>query len=802
MNSWIQDLRFGLRMLTKTPGFTIVALSTLAFGIAANSVIFSLVDGVLVRQLDHPKPERLMMVNSAEGRSFSPANFLDLRRDVKSFQAVAGFAGFSTNLTGVDEPVRLRGLSTCGEFFRVLGASPAVGRTYGLQDEGQGRMTVLSHELWQRQFAGDSGIVGRTITLDGESVPVLGIMPAGFRFGSSRDLWILGRYGIPDDLSDLGQGVLELRDFNYFRVLGRLAEGVSQERAQGEVDGFSERLAALYPDVLALRGTRLVPLLESQVGSVRPTLLTLQAAVFLVLLIACVNVANLLLARATGRRREMAVRAALGAGRLRLLRQTFVESQLLCLVGAGAGLLLATWGLDLLLRFAPSDVPRLHEVGLDSRSVVFALALSLLTGTMFSLLPAISQRLGSVAAGARSTESTGLRRLRNALVVAQVALALVLLVGAGLLLRSFSRLQQVDPGFVADGAFASGMNLPKAKYPQDEDLIHFYSQAMEEIRALPQISEAGAISIVPLTGSIMRLALFLEDEPVPDPENTRGAIYQTVSPGYFRTMRLPLHRGREFSERDRLGAPEVAVVNESFAARSWPDGEALGKRLTFDDPEGEEVTWFTVVGVVGDIHHRALDRDPGPQVYTSFLQAPTRFMSFMVRGQGSVESIRSALHSALATIDSNLPRSQVKRLPEVVDDASADAEFRALVITLFATVALGLAALGIFGVMAYSVSQRTRELGIRIALGAGPAGVLKLVLSQGVRLVLLGLAIGLATALALGSTLEGLLFEIRPTDPPTLTLVPVLLALIGIAACYLPARRALAVEPMSALRQE
>ena len=802
MNSWIQDLRFGLRILTKSPGFTAVAVLTLALSIAANGVIFSLVDGVLIRSLDFPEPDRLMTVRSAEDRSFSPANFLDLQQDVGSFEAVAGFAGYSTSLTGEGEAVGIRALSTSGDFFRVLGSRPAVGRAYTRQDEGQGRMAVLSHELWQRQFAGDPAIVGKDITLGGEAVPVLGIMPEGFRFGARRDLFMLGRHGIPDDLSNLGKAALELRDFNYFLVMGRLRGDISRQQAEGEVAAFGERLSALYPDVGALKGLHLVSLQEAQVGRVRPTLLTLQGAVLLVLLIACVNVANLLLARATSRRQEMAVRAALGAGRLRLLRQTFVESQLLCLGGVALGLLLATWGLDLLLQFAPANIPRINEVGLDGRSVIFALILSLVTGTIFGLLPALSQRLGAVLGAARSTESPALRRLRSSLVIGQVALALVLLIGAGLLLRSFSRLQQVDPGFVADGVFAASLMLPSAKYREDAEIARFYSEALDEIRALPQVTQAGAVSMVPLRGSVMSLSIFIEHEPVPEPGTGATAIYQTVSPGYFQTVRLPLLRGRAFRKEDRPGVPDVAVVSESFARRHWPQDDPLGKRFTLNDLDDPELVWLTVVGLVADIHHVALDRDPGPQIYTSYLQNPTPFMSFMVRTSTPLETTRRSLHSALRSLDPSLPGPKVKPLAQVVDDASGDAEFRALVITIFAAVALALAALGIFGVMAYSVSQRTRELGIRMALGAGPAGVLKLVLGQGIRLILWGLGLGWIAALALGSSLRGLLFEIQPTDPPTLTLVPILLALIGLAACYLPARRALAVEPTFALRQE
>ncbi|MCB1032429.1 MAG: ABC transporter permease [Acidobacteria bacterium] len=802
MSGFMQDLRFGLRMLAKTPGFTAVAVLTLAFGIAANSVIFSLVDGVLVRRLDYPEPEELMMIRAGEMPSFSPATFLDLQRDLHSFEAIAGFAGLSINLTGAGEPVELRALTTSGGFFTALGTQPFLGRAYGRDDEAGGRAAVLSHELWQRQFAGDPEVVGGAITLDGESVPVLGVMPAGFRFGRARDLWLLGRYGFPDDFSDLGAQAAELRDFNYFRVFGRLAPGVTRPAADGELEAMSKRLSALFPEIAAVRDFRTESVQDALVGDVRPTLLTLQAAVFLVLLIACVNVANLLLARATGRRQEMAVRAAMGAGRLRLLRQSFLESQLLCGLGAALGLLLAIWGLDLLLQLAPENLPRIEEVSLDSRSVAFALALSFATGTVFGLLPALSRRLGVGVTSTRTTESVGLRRLRSSLVIAQVALALVLLVGAGLLLRSFSRLQRVDPGFVADGVFATSMKLPQAEYPEDADLSRFYSRALEEIRSLPQVSEAGAVSMVPLSGSLIDLAVVIEGQPPPEDGEDSSAVYQTISPSYLRTVRLPLLSGRDFGPEDRVGALDVALVSQSFARRHWPDGEALGRRFTFNDRDDEEIQWFTVVGVVADVHHIALDRDPGPQVYTCYLQAPSRFMSFMLRASGSEESVRRAVVSAIGSLDASLPAPRFRTLPEVVDGASDDAEFRALVLGSFAAMALALAALGIFGVMAYSVSQRTRELGIRMALGAGPGGVLRLVLIQGVRLIALGLGLGLAAALALGSSLQGLLFQIQPTDPPTFTFVPLLLALIGLAACYLPARRALAVEPTKALRQE
>ena len=804
MDTLWKDIRFGLRTLAKSPGTTLAALLALALGIGANSAIFSVVDGVLLKPLPYPAPDRLVVLmakNPTAGFprfSVSLPDFEDWRRQSRSFQGMVAYAGKRFNLTGGDHPEALRGAGVSADFFHTLELEPALGRGFRPEEDRPGgeRVAILSDGLWRRRFGADPGIVGRTLMLDGVSRIVVGVAPPGAGLPLRGEIWV-------PLAADPAQ---ESRGAHHLTVLGRLKPGVSLGRARTEMAQVAARLERQYPDSNSGWGSVILPLGDFAVEDVRSSLLILLVFVSFVLLIACADVANLLLARVAAREREIALRAALGASRVRLVRQMLTETLVLFLAGGLLGLLLAGWGTRALIALDPDVIPRGQEVHLDGRVLLFTLAVSLGTGLLFGLIPALTgagRRLAdSLKEGGRGMAG-GLRgrRIRDVLVLAQVALTLVLLLGAGLLIQSFARLQAVDPGFRPEGAVAAQLALPEAKYHQEERQIAFYRALLERVRALPGVEQAGLIYPLPLGDSDLVFAFFVEGRPAPPPNAVPTANARTASPGAFQALGIPLRRGRLFDDRDNAAGMPVVVVNETMAARVWPGENPLGKRLTFDDPKDPKRRWSTVVGVVGDVHHEALGKEAGSEVYLSQFQQPIPYAALVVRGRGDPARLAAPIRGAVKSLDPDLPVDKVTTLRDVVAASLAQSRFKAVLLALFAGLALVLAVVGVYGVVSYSAAQRTHEIGVRLALGASRDHVLLLVVRQGMRWVLIGLALGLAGAWYASRLLAGEIYGLSVTDPLTFLTVPLALGLVALAANYFPARRATQVDPLVALRR-
>jgi putative ABC transport system permease protein len=796
MDTLLQDLRYALRALRRSPGFTVAAVLTLALGIGANSAIFSLVHGVLLRGLPYPESARLMTVwghYPATGRSsVSLPDWRDWRDGNRTFAELAARYGRTLNLAGQGDPEQVASDMVSTNFFRTLGVAPALGRGF-LEEEGRtgaADVAVLSHRLWQRRFAGDPGVVGRAVSLNGRPYAVVGVAPAGFRFMRDVDVWT----PLPVDEPNAP------RRAEFLTVVGRLKPGVTQAQAKADMDLVAGRLARAYPETNAgWTALEVLPLKEYLVGDVRRALVLFSAAVALVLLIACANVANLLLARASGRAREIAVRLALGAGRGRLVRQLLTESALLALLGGAAGLLLAVWAVEALQAAAGRLVPRLDEVRIDGVVVLFSLALSVATGLLFGLAPALRLSGGSLSAtlrdGTRSAGSGRLARFRNGLVLGEVALAVVLLVGAGLLLQSFARLTRVDLGFRPEGVLTYGVVLPSAAYGEDPQLLAVYERILERTRAVPGVRDAALASDLPMGGASY-LAFDIEGR-TPVPEAQEDLQPFAVTPGWFRTLGIPLRRGRLLEPRDAAGAPFVAVVNEELARRYFPGTDPIGRRISLDGTR-----WLTIVGVVGDVAQEGVTAAPYPQLYQALAQFPRRTVAAAIRAEGEPMALAGATRRALAAAAPGVPPRDVRTLEERAGDTIAMPRVSAVVLALFAAVALALAAIGLYGVLAYTVVQRHREIGIRLALGAAGGEVLRLILWQGMRPALAGIAVGLLGALAATRLMRSLLYGVGATDPLTFAAVPLFLCTVALAAIWIPARRAAHVDPMIALREE
>ncbi|MCA1591406.1 MAG: ABC transporter permease [Acidobacteria bacterium] len=806
MGTFLQDLRYALRVLAKNPGFTAIAVVALALGIGANTAIFSVINTVLLRPLPFDSPERLVKVwgtNQKRGVSKYPVsypNFTDWRDQNGVFEHVAAYSDAGAILTGHDAPEQLNGIVASADFFEVLGAKPAIGRGFTTQDEqGDTHVIVLSDGVWRSRFAADPGIVGQQVMLDGQATTVIGIMPAAFSFppdtATAPVFWSL--------LNPKEEGNAE-RGANYLLVIGRLKPGIAREQAQAEMSTVAGRLEQQYPEKNTGRGINLVPLHEDIVGDLRPALLILFGAVGFVLLIACANVANLLLARASSRTREIAVRTALGASRWRIVRQLMTESALLALVGGTLGLLLALWGVDLLLAAVPADIPRLSESGLDARVFGFTTAISLLTGLVFGLAPALqaskTELTEALKEGGRgSTEGLKRNRVRSLLVVSEVALSLVLLVGAGLLVKSFIYLHDVNPGFKPDHVLTADVGLPTAKYEKEQQQAAFYQQAVGRIAALPGVEAAGAVMPLPLNGNGMQNILTIEGRPALAPGEKLTTNSRVITPGYLRAMGIPLIRGRAFTERDDKDAPKVFLVNESLARKYFPGEEAVGKEIEVTVAPGMK---GEIVGVVGDVKHRNLEAEPGPETYVSYLQAPMPYMTLVARTSVDPASLTGSLRGAVQQVDKDQPLYGVKTMEQWVADSVARRRFNTVLLGIFSAVALLLAAVGIYGVMSYSVTQRTHEIGLRMALGAQRGDVLGMVVGQGMTLIMIGVALGLAASFALTRVMRGLLYGVSATDPLTFGGVALVLILVALLACFIPARRATKVDPMVALRYE
>jgi putative ABC transport system permease protein len=787
-------------MLLKNPGFAVIAVIALALGIGANAAIFSVVNAVLLRSLPYDDPDRLIVLRENKIPQFpefsvSPGNFLDWQKQNTVFEKLAAIRGFSYNLVGTGEPERLRGARISAGLFEMLGVKPAQGRTFLAEEDQPGRdsVVILSNSLWQRRFGADPNILGRALTLNASTYTVIGVMPPDFQF--------------PDRETELFTPVAfdakqaEQHGAHYISVVGRLKPGVGLEQAQTEMSAIAARLSQQYPDSNAGWGVSLFRMQEYESRDIKQALLVLLGAVALVLLIACANVANLLLARATARAREIAIRTALGASRWRVIRQLLTESILLALVGGGLGLLLAVWGMDLLLALAPEDLPRVKNGALDARVLGFTILITLLTGIVFGLVPALQSSRPNLnetlKEGGRGTTG-GHHRVRGALVVTEVALAMMLLIGAGLLIRSFYRLQQVDPGFNPKNALAVTVSLPAKKYAEEEQQAAFFTQLIEKVSGLPGVVAVGATQSLPIQGDYV-LGFNIQGRPPDAPGEEPSTNYYAVSPDYFKAMGIPLLRGRLFTERDKKDTPRVAIINETMAKKFFPGEDPIGKGINVTN--GPE-RFREIVGIVADVKQYGLDRPTTAQTYEPYLQTPFSGMTLIVRTEGNPTALNAGVRGQVLSIDKDQPVSRSRTLEEVIAESVAKQRFAMMLLGIFAVVALILAAVGLYGVMSYSVTQRTHEIGIRMALGAQQKDVLKLVVGQGMILALIGVGVGLLASLALTSVMRTLLFGITATDPLTFLAIPLLLAVVALAASLMPARRAMKVDPMIALRYE
>jgi predicted permease len=806
MDTLLQDIRYAFRRLRKSPGFAVVAILTLALGIGANSAIFSVVNAVLLRSLPYADAERLVLVahvtNTGDRAPMSPANFRDVRKEVRSLEELSFWTYSGSTLTGVGDPVRLEGAGVGAHFFEVMKAAPLLGRTFRPDENepGRNRVAVLGHGVWRQRFGSDPRIVGRTLTLDGEPYEVVGVMPEEFGFPSSRDVWVPQEYDA-DFVADASRGAW------FISGIGRLKPGVSHEQAAREVGALAARLKTRYPETNAQVGMTSVSLREQMVGGVRVSLLVLLGAVGLVMLIACANVANLLLARAAAREGEVAVRVALGAGRGRLMRQLLAESMVLAVLGGVAGLVLAVWGTGALVALDPEGIPRLGEVRVDAPVAAFTLGVSLLAGVLFGLVPAVqvtrSGLFGSLREGGRGALSgRGSARMRNTLVVAEMALAVMLLAGAGLLIRSFVRLQSVDPGFRTEGALSFTLSLPEAAYRGEPARAAFYDRLQERLAALPGVRETAAVSELPMGGSARFLTFEVEGaEPVQPGREPVSQILR-ATPGYFRTMGIPVERGRAIAPEDRAGAPRVMLMNREAARRFFPGQDPVGRRIRLALGDDTTTVSWEVVGVVGDVRQFGVGEDPEPAMFFPQAQAPEGSMGVVLRTAVAPLSVAGAVRREVKALDPDLPVNDLQPLEQLTAESVSQPRFYMLLLSIFAGVALALAAIGIFGVISYGVAQRTREIGVRVALGADPASVLRIVVGGALGLAGLGVGIGLLGALAGTRVLSGLLFGVTATDPATYAGVAALLMGVAALASWLPARAATRVDPAIALRAE
>jgi predicted permease len=804
------DLIYALRGLRKKPWFTIAAVLTLALGIGANSAIFTVVDDVLLRPLPYPSPDRLVFVwtyNPRQGFDKDVAsypNFDDWRRQSTSFEAMSAYTGVGFALTQAGDPAQIRGAAVTPGFFETLGVAPAIGRTFVAREAGRGddRVAVLSHDLWQTRFGGDPAAVGRSIVLNGVRHEIVGVMPASFAHPETAQVWT------PLVPSERFAALMQARGAFWLQVIGRLKPGVERGAAQAEMNAITSALERQYPNVNAAIGVRLVPMHEEIVGDVRQPLLILFATVAFVLVIACANVANLLLARAASRQRELAIRSALGAGRRRLIRQMLTESLVLAAAGGAAGLLLAAWGIQALQSLAPSNLPRLSGVRIDTAVILYTVLASVVTGLIFGVAPALQSAAATASeflterGRAESPGSRG-RRLRSVVAIAEVAVALVLAIGAGLLVRSFVAMNKVQLGFDPRGILVLRVDLPQARYSENAQVTTFYNDLASRLSALPGVESVGLGSSVMLSALPQSASLAVQGRPPEDPNARNAPVpYDSMTPDLFRTLRIPLRSGRLFTDADGPTTQRVVVVNESLVRRFFPDGNALGKKVTFGDPADPQARWSTIVGIVADTRRGGVDRAPWAEVYYSLVQALDRRMYALIRTSGDPLSLVRPAQAQVWAIDPNQPVASTRTLGGIVAESQANRRFTTLLLGLFSLVAVALAAIGIYGVIAYSTAQRFPEIGVRMALGARRADVLAMVLREGLTIGAVGLALGVAAAVVLTRFSSSLLFGVSARDPITFVALPLGLLLVAVLAALIPAARAVRVNPVVALRGE
>jgi putative ABC transport system permease protein len=804
-----QDIRYGMRMLRKSPGFSAVVILALALGIGANTAIFSVVSAVLLRPLPFSEPDRIVSIhgidvrNGETGRPLSYPDFADLRTQTKTLESVAAYDDGTATLNGAGDAMHLELCGVSADMFAVLRAKPLFGRVFvSTEDRPGSRVVILSHRLWRTRFNTDPKVVGGQILLDSKPYTVAGIMPPEFQFPldtQPMDLWM--SMGAAVDAESQAE-----RGSHFLRVIGRLRDGLTLEQSNAETTQIAAGLAKQYPDTDGHMGIGIQPEIDALVGKVQPALLLVLGAVGFLLLIACANAANLLLARATGRQREMAIRASLGAGRTRILKQLLTESVLLALAGGALGLLLAVWGSAALTSLPSLGIPRLASAGVDLRALGFTLGVSLLTGVLFGLAPALHASrfnlFGSLKEGGRTaTDGTGRSRIRNILVVAQVSLAVVLLIGAGLMIESMYHLLHQSPGFEPQGVLAFDLDLPDARYGKPEQSADFFKELLSRIRNVPGVKNASAVMPLPLSSGILRTSFEIEGHPMAKSDLPRTQI-RAVGLEYFQAMRIPLIAGREFTARDDRNASHVIIINQTLARRFFPIQNPLGKHMKPGMSAGKTDTMCEIVGVVGDVKHRNLWQQPDPESYVPYEQNSIGAMNIVVRSENDPMLLLPAVREQVRALDAELPIYHAQRMEEYVAASVAQRRFTSLLCAVFAGVGLLLALVGLFGVMSYSVAQRTHEIGVRVAVGAEKPDILRLILSEGMRITVVGIGLGLLGAFGVSGIVKSQLFGVSATDPLTFLGVVLVLGLVALAACYIPARRATRVDPMVALRYE
>jgi len=813
LETLLQDVRHGVRGMLRTPAFTAIAVIVLALGIGANTAIFSVVDAVLLRPLAYRDSGRLVTILMDGRFPVSVANYIDWRDQSRSFESMGAADYWSPNLTGIDSPENVRGLKVTQSLFPMLGVEPMLGRLFveGEDKDGADREVILSYRLWQRRFSSDRNVLGKPIVLDGNAYMVVGVMPPGFQFApfwaTKAELWVPNAFGAR----------IHDRGGNSLRIFARLRDGASLTQARAEIASITARLEQQYPGTN--RDVVVTPLKEKVVGSIQTPLLVLLGAVAFVLLITCANIAHMLLARAATRQKEVAVRSALGARRGRLIRQFLTESLLLGSLGGAVGFVLAVVAMHALIALSPSTIPRVQTVSIDLRAALFLFSATILTSVGFGLAPALQASSvnmnDTLKEGGRGAGS-GIRhnRLRAALVVSEFALALMLLVGAGLMIRTFAALEAVDAGFNPHHAVSMIVSVAGSREAEPGRRAIFYHQLIERVRALPGVEGAGGINHLPLAGDLWGWPFAIEGRPKPRPGESPSGVYRMVMPGYFAAMQLPIIRGRDVSDADTAAAPGVVIINECAANRYWPGEDPIGKRISFDEHKANPPTWLTIIGIAKNAKQGDWTADPDPEVYLAAFQnheflgnskdsdPHISYITLVARTASDPAAVISAMKQAAWSFDRNLAIFQVVTMDGVVAEATAESRFEMLLLTIFASIALVLATVGIYGVIGYSASRRTHEIGVRMSLGATRKDVLLLVVKQGMWLTLAGLVAGLAGALVLSRLMTKLLFGVKPTDLLTFVAVAIGLGFVAMVACYIPARRATRIDPVTALRYE
>ncbi|MDQ3314271.1 MAG: ABC transporter permease [Verrucomicrobiota bacterium] len=804
VESFLMDFRYAMRSLLKKPGFTITAVIALALGIGANTAIFSVINGVLLRSLSYANPDKIVMIweRNVTGTRMqnvvSPGNFLDWQKQSTSFDHMAAVADQRVNLTGgTGEPEEIKVQLVSDGFFSALGVQPFTGRFFIPEENkvGNDLVIILSHQLWQNRFGANPAVVGQQVTISGRQRTVVGVMPPGFHFLDNQvKAWV--PYPLDPAID------YRATTGRFLRVVGQLKPGVTVQQAQAELTGIAKQLEQALPKFNTGWSVNVLPIHEQVVGEIRPILIVLLAAVAFVLLIACANVANLLLSRAAARQKELALRAALGAGRMRLVRQMLTESVLLALMGGVLGVLLAYWGIQLLIGFGPDNIPRLSEISIDLRVLAFTFGISLLTGVLFGMIPALQASRpdlnDALKEGSRGSTGARSRTLRNVFVVTEVALALVLLIGAGLMIRSFMQLQSVETGFNPENVLTMRAQLPKKKYAEPHQIVDFFKQAQDRIAAVPGVQAVGAISYLPLTGPAARDGFKIVGQPEPAPGQEPGVEVRVITPTYFQAMGIPLLKGRLLDERDGKDS-RVLLINETMAKKYFPNQDPVGKRIevTWGDGEIDEI-----VGVVGDIREGALNKEPETAIYWPHPREPYSGMALVVRTSGDATRFGTTVAKEIRALDPEQPVADVRTMKQVISKSIARPRFNTVLLSIFAGVALVLASVGLYGVMNHSATQRTHEVGIRMALGATRADIMRLVVGNGMLLTLIGIAIGVVASCGLTRVMQRFLFGVAPTDVLTFVAVSLLLIAVALVANYIPARKATRVNPVIALRYE